>query len=119
DGVPGVGAATVAHDDVGVLGEEIDDLSLALVAPLEADDAGVSLKNRGVHNGRPFNAREGEAPAEPVFHSARRSSAGASPSHAGLRLPARQYERRRGRVKTTVSWRKRCPSAPACSPGPA
>ena len=51
DGVPGVGAAAVADDDVGVLGEEIDDLALALVAPLEADDNGISLQERG-HNRR-------------------------------------------------------------------
>ncbi len=40
DGVPGVVAALEADDDVGVLGEEIDDLPLAFVAPLSADDDG-------------------------------------------------------------------------------
>ena len=37
-GVAGVGAALVAHDDVGLLGEDVDDLALAFVAPLGADD---------------------------------------------------------------------------------
>ena len=37
-GVPGVVAALEAHDDVGMGGEEVDDLPLALVAPLGADD---------------------------------------------------------------------------------
>ena len=38
DRVAGVVAALEAHDDVGVLGEQVDDLALALVAPLGADD---------------------------------------------------------------------------------
>jgi hypothetical protein len=37
-GVPGVGAALVAHHPVGALGEHVDQLALALVAPLGADD---------------------------------------------------------------------------------
>ena len=40
DRVPGVRAALVAADEVGVLGEQVDDLALALVAPLRADDHG-------------------------------------------------------------------------------
>ena len=46
DGVPGVGPAAVAGDDVGVLGEEVDDLALAFVAPLESDDARVAFESR-------------------------------------------------------------------------
>ena len=38
DRVAGVVAALEAHDDVGPLGEQVDDLALALVAPLGADD---------------------------------------------------------------------------------
>ena len=38
DRVAGVVAALVADDDVGPLGEQVGDLSLALVAPLGADD---------------------------------------------------------------------------------
>ena len=38
DRVAGVVAALEAHDHVGALGEEIDDLALALVAPLDAYD---------------------------------------------------------------------------------
>ena len=40
DRVAGVGTAVVAHDDVVAGGEDIDDLALALVAPLETDDGG-------------------------------------------------------------------------------
>ena len=40
DRVPGVRPAVVAADDVGVLREQVDDLALALVAPLRADDHG-------------------------------------------------------------------------------
>ena len=38
DGVPGVGAALVAHDQVGPLGEHVDQLALAFVAPLRPND---------------------------------------------------------------------------------
>ncbi len=37
-GVARVGAALIAGDPVGVLGQDVDDLSLPLVAPLRADD---------------------------------------------------------------------------------
>ncbi len=40
DGVPGVVAALVAGDDVAALGEEVDHLALALVAPLGPDHHG-------------------------------------------------------------------------------
>src|SRR5437879_11333486 len=38
DGVAGVGAALVADDEIGALGEHVHDLPLALVAPLGAGD---------------------------------------------------------------------------------
>ena len=37
DRVAGVVAALEAHDEVGLLGEQVGDLALALVAPLGAD----------------------------------------------------------------------------------
>ena len=37
DTMPGVAAALVAHDVVGLAGQLVDDLALALVAPLGAD----------------------------------------------------------------------------------
>ena len=40
DRVPGVRAALVAADDVRLLRKQVDDLALALVAPLRADDDG-------------------------------------------------------------------------------
>ncbi len=36
-GMPGIGAALKADDDIGPLGQPVDDLALALVAPLGAD----------------------------------------------------------------------------------
>ncbi len=36
--VAGVGAALVADDEIGALGEHVDDLALAFVSPLGADD---------------------------------------------------------------------------------
>ena len=39
--VTGVVAALKADDDVGVVREEIDDLALAFVSPLSADDCNV------------------------------------------------------------------------------
>lgn len=38
DGVAGVGPALVADDDIVVLREQIDDLALGLIAPLQTDD---------------------------------------------------------------------------------
>ena len=35
--MPGIVAALETHDDIGLLGEPIDDLALALVAPLRPD----------------------------------------------------------------------------------
>src|SRR5439155_13210958 len=46
DGVAGVVAALVADDEVGLLGEEVRGLALALVAPLQPDD------DRGRHQAR-------------------------------------------------------------------
>ena len=40
DRVAGIRAALVAADEVGLLGQEVDDLSLAFVAPLRPDDDG-------------------------------------------------------------------------------
>ena len=37
DGVTGVVAALKAHDGVGLLGEQVRELALALIAPLGAD----------------------------------------------------------------------------------
>jgi len=64
DGVPRVRPALVAGDDVGVLGEDVDDLPLPLVTPLASDDDGaaalvshVALPSRavwmGVYHGDP------------------------------------------------------------------
>src|SRR5690606_30540353 len=39
-GVPGVVAALVAHDQVHLLGEEVGELALPLVAPLGSDNDG-------------------------------------------------------------------------------
>ncbi len=46
DGVAGVSAALVAHDEVGALGEHVDHFALTLVTPLGAhDDNTVSLRS--------------------------------------------------------------------------
>jgi hypothetical protein len=49
DRVARVRAALITADEVGVLSEEIDDLALALVAPLGADDDG---GRHGAQSGR-------------------------------------------------------------------
>src|SRR4051794_18766125 len=41
-GVAGVCAAAIARDDVGAIGEEVDDLALAFIAPLKAEHATVA-----------------------------------------------------------------------------
>ena len=40
DRVPRIGPAVVAADEIGMLGQQVDDLALALVSPLGADDHG-------------------------------------------------------------------------------
>src|SRR5262249_6745878 len=98
DRVPRVGAALVAADEVGVLREEIDDLPLALVAPLRPDDHG-----RG-HFSRSLDDR----PAPPNVPSASRGSgaercaslavSAPPPAHVhgprGLLFPAARDDRR-------------------------
>ena len=42
--VAGIVAALEAHHDVGLLGQPVDDLALALVAPLGADDDHIGHK---------------------------------------------------------------------------
>jgi hypothetical protein len=44
DGVTGIVSALATDHDVGGLGEEIDDLALAFISPLESDDDGIHLK---------------------------------------------------------------------------
>ena len=48
DGVPGVVAALIAHDDVHLFGDEVGELALALVAPLRADHDGCGHPGRVV-----------------------------------------------------------------------
>src|SRR3954469_9701035 len=38
DGVAGIGAALVAHHQIGTLGQDVDDFALAFVTPLGTDD---------------------------------------------------------------------------------
>ena len=38
DGVPGIGPALVANDDIVPLGEKIDDLPLGFITPLQPND---------------------------------------------------------------------------------
>ena len=58
-GMAGVGAAVVANDHVVLGGEDIDDLSLGLVAPLQTDDTSaghglpISEKFGSEHKKRP------------------------------------------------------------------
>ena len=45
DGMAGIGPALVADDDIVLLGEQIDDLALGLVAPLQSDNTGGRHRN--------------------------------------------------------------------------
>src|SRR6185503_14415072 len=46
DRVPGIRAALVAAHDIRLLGEQVDDLALAFVAPLRADHDGRGHRRR-------------------------------------------------------------------------
>src|SRR5207302_1078223 len=67
DGVAGVGAAVVADDEVVPVGEEVNDLALGLVAPLQADDTGATggdaWRRRGRHGSDGRLRAAGAAPA--------------------------------------------------------
>ncbi len=49
DGVPGVGSTVIANDEVEPVGEDIDDLAFALIAPSEPNNTGVT-KLAGTHS---------------------------------------------------------------------
>ena len=46
DGMPGVRAALIADDGIGIAGQDIDDLALAFVAPLGAYDDEISHRSK-------------------------------------------------------------------------
>ena len=80
DRVPGVRPALVAADDIGLLGEQVDDLALALVAPLRPDDHGrghgVSLRVSGTSRPASSRMRRGELPRDPPNDDAVAAPAG-------------------------------------------
>ena len=49
----GVGAAVVADDEIVLVGEQIDDLALGLIAPLQADDTGAGHRGMYLFRGWP------------------------------------------------------------------
>ena len=64
-GVAGIGPALVAHHQVGLLGEHVDQLAFSLVTPLRPDD-NETRQIRTKHYSdplRPFPLRSGVAPA--------------------------------------------------------
>ena len=71
DRVAGVRAALVAAHEVGLLGEQVDDLALSLVAPLRPDDHGRGhmshsrMRRAGASARTPREAAEAGEPYEP------------------------------------------------------
>ena len=86
DGVAGVVATLVAHDVAVLLGQQVDDLGLALVTPLGADDDGDGHGNAPRTSGRNVH----RSYRTPLDRTASRPSAGGRPSARG-RNPARQH----------------------------
>ena len=103
DRVPGVVAALEAHDRVGLLGEQVGDLALALVAPLGADyhDSGhaeCSLRTAGARPGCAPPSRGRGSPAQSDRDSAAaRNSRRLSSPNSGIRSP--QISTRRETVR--------------------
>ncbi len=85
--VAGVGAAGVAHHQVGALGVDVDDLALALVAPLCADD-----HDRG-HSEAPLASR-GLASARSSLRAASVNPPGSRSPLPQARLPSERLLRR-------------------------
>jgi len=57
--MPGVGPAAVADDDLRVLGQDVYDLALPLITPLQTNDAGIALQKRR-HALMPFRWKPAE-----------------------------------------------------------
>ena len=121
DRVPGVVAALEAHDGIAVLGEQIGDLALALIAPLGADYD--YARHRGVQSREASGARGTSAPAvcgvsgRPADWAAGRLSCAIQRQRiaARSRPAARRCAARRPRWR-----RRRRPCAPRCvCPAPA
>ena len=121
EGVPGVVAALEAGDHVGALGEPVDDLALALVAPLGAHDhhvahvrrpsplpAGYIVRGRGPKPRRGHGAPALTRASEPIRRLAkarwcrapRPSACGCTPPAAGRRSPRSAPPRRCGRTSS-------------------
>src|SRR5258708_37533147 len=81
-GMPGVRAAMTADNEIGVTREQVDDLALALVAPMPADDR--SYRHRATLPSRRILIRVRGSAARPP--GANRCSARAS-----LRTPSRPH----------------------------
>ena len=96
DRVPGVRPAVVAADEIRVLGEQVDDLALALVAPLGADDHG-----RG--HGRSMTARCGPSGRAP--RAWRGSPAGYRHASRAMRRTRMRWPRRQAVKPTSASAR--------------
>src|SRR5258708_15696035 len=79
DCVTGVGPAVVANDKVVLVGEQIDNFALGLVAPLQADDTGAA---HGVHPTRLRAAfpRKDKPRRVPTKHANDRDQHGLGPS---------------------------------------
>ena len=100
DGVAGVRAALVAHDQVGPLGEDVDELALALVPPLRPDDhhaGGLRVE----HVGSPAYANE----KEPLtgLQNPRANLCAGEPTVNSPRAPVPPASRSRARGRSAVS----------------
>ena len=97
DGMPGVGPALVADHDIVLLGQQIDDLALGLVAPLQSDHA--SSRHRTALN---------RSWPEISKHTslARRPGGGQVPTHDGGKVTCRMRgTHRRTRMPRCVTHR--------------
>ena len=74
DRMTGVRPALVPADDVGVLGEQVDDLALAFVTPLRADDHGGGHRPRAYARARMGHARRRVAGEAVRLRRGRRTS---------------------------------------------
>ena len=109
DRVAGVVAALEAHDDVGLLGNQVDDLALALIAPLGADydnawhGAGLWL------GGQAIRLKPKRRASETLRSSGRFDPAGPT---KGSDRPRRFEARRSAWLPPCVARRSRLPSGP-------
>src|SRR6266540_3803790 len=100
--VPGIGAALVAHDQIGALGQDVDHLPFALVAPLGADHND-TLRLRSEHERASLATKRAPRRGPNTRGHAPGSSEGSYPARSTRASPAATLAAPSSRTRSAVS----------------